>query len=199
MTDMGAARRKLHEQRGASMLMALLLLLVALTVSAVVIAAASSAAATLRSDKAREQSSLAVSSAAEYVRDAFLHGEMDGTVKADNSTTYTSRGSGAFLDFVQYAVPVLYNDSKADVNPWTYKLSLEGMEDVWAVFSMTYGDNKGAADEGKAYILTVALRNYEDDAATGEHPCSMTLTLYSNLGSQGGGQTVNWNGHNVIE
>lgn len=196
---MGAARRKLHEQRGASMLMALLLLLVALTVSAVVIAAASSAAATLRSDKAREQSSLAVSSAAEYVRDAFLNGEMDGTVKADNNTTYTSSGSGAFLGFVQYAVPVLYEDSKANVNPWTYKLSLEGMEDVWAVFSMTYGDNKGAADEGKAYILTVELRNYEDDAAPGEHPCRMTLTLYSNLKSQGGGQTVNWNGHNVIE
>lgn len=195
---MGAARRKLHEQRGASMLMALLLLLVALTVSAVVIAAASSAAATLRSDKAREQSSLAVSSAAEYVRDAFLHGEMDGTVKADNNITYTSSGSGAFLGFVQYAVPVLYKGSKAN-DHWTYKLSLEGMEDVWAVFSMTYGDNKGAADEGKAYILTVALRNYEDDAAPGEHPCRMTLTLYSNLKSQGGGQTVNWNGHNVIE
>lgn len=195
---MGAARRKLHEQRGASMLMALLLLLVALTVSAVVIAAASSAAATLRSDKAREQSSLALSSAAEYVRDAFLHGEMDGTVKADNNTTYTSSGSGAFLGFVQYAVPVLYKGSKAN-DHWTYKLSLEGMEDVWAVFSMTYGDNKGAADEGKAYILTVALRNYEDDAAPGEHPCRMTLTLYSNLKSQGGGQTVNWNGHNVIE
>lgn len=196
---MGAARRKLHEQRGASMLMALLLLLVALTVSAVVIAAASSAAATLRSDKAREQSSLAVSSAAEYVRDAFLYGEMDGTVKADNNTTYTSSGSGAFLGFVQYAVPVLYEDSKANVNHWTYKLSLEGMEDVWAVFSMTYGDNKGAADEGKAYILTVTLRNYEDDAALGEHPCRMTLTLYSNLKNPGGGQTVNWNGHNVIE
>ena len=195
---MGAARRKLHEQRGASMLMALLLLLVALTVSAVVIAAASSAAATLRSDKAREQSSLAVSSAAEYVRDAFLHGEMDGTVKADNNTTYTSSGSGAFLGFVQYAVPVLYKGSKAN-DHWTYKLSLEGMEDVWAVFSMTYGDNKGAADEGKAYNLTVALRNYEDDAAPGEHPCRMTLTLYSNLKSQSGGQTVNWNGHNVIE
>lgn len=201
---MGAARRKLHEQRGASMLMALLLLLVALTVSAVVIAAASSAAATLRSDKAREQSSLAVSSAAEYVRDAFLNGEMDGTVttktdrRGTTTTTYTSSGSGAFLGFVQYAVPVLYEDSKAN-DHWTYKLSLEGMEDVWAVFSMTYGDNKGAADEGKAYILTVELRNYEDDAAPGEHPCSMTLTLYSNLKSQGGGQTVNWNGHNVIE
>ena len=195
---MGAARRKLHEQRGASMLMALLLLLVALTVSAVVIAAVSSAAATLRSDKAREQSSLAVSSAAEYVRDAFLHGEMDGTVKADNNTTYTSSGNGAFLDFVQYAVPVLYKDSKANVNPWTYKLSLEGMEDVWAVFSMRYGKAKeGASDDGSTYILEVTLRNWE--TTPGEHPCSMTLTLYSNLKSQGGGQTVNWNGHNVIE
>ena len=195
---MGAARRKLHEQRGASMLMALLLLLVALTVSAVVIAAASSAAATLRSDKVREQSSLAVSSAAEYVRDAFLHGEMDGTVKADNNTTYTSSGNGAFLDFVQYAVPVLYKDSKANVNPWTYKLSLEGMEDVWAVFSMRYGKAKeGASDDGSTYILEVTLRNWE--TTPGEHPCSMTLTLYSNLKSQGGGQTVNWNGHNVIE
>ena len=195
---MGAARRKLHEQRGASMLMALLLLLVALTVSAVVIAPASSAAATLRSDKAREQSSLAVSSAAEYVRDAFLHGEMDGTVKADNNTTYTSSGNGAFLDFVQYAVPVLYKDSKANVNPWTYKLSLEGMEDVWAVFSMRYGKAKeGASDDGSTYILEVTLRNWE--TTPGEHPCRMTLTLYSNLKSQGGGQTVNWNGHNVIE
>ena len=195
---MGAARRKLHEQRGASMLMALLLLLVALTVSAVVIAAASSAAATLWSDKAREQSSLAVSSAAEYVRDAFLHGEMDGTVKADNNPTYTSSGSGAFLGFVQYAVPVLYKDSKANVNHWTYKLSLEGMEDVWAVFSMRYGKAKeGASDDGSTYILEVTLRNWE--TTPGEHPCSMTLTLYSNLKSQGGGQTVNWNGHNVIE
>lgn len=195
---MGAARRKLHEQRGASMLMALLLLLVALTVSAVVIAAASSAAATLRSDKAWEQSSLAVSSAAEYVRDAFLHGEMDGTVKADNNTTYTSSGSGAFLGFVQYAVPVLYKNSKANVNPWTYKLSLEGMEDVWAVFSMRYGKAKeGASDDGSTYILEVTLRNWE--TTPGEHPCSMTLTLYSNLGRQDGNQTVAWSGHNVIE
>lgn len=194
---MGATRRKLHEQRGASMLMALLLLLVALTVSAVVIAAASSAAATLRSDKAREQSSLAVSSAAEYVRDAFLDGEMDGTVKADNNPTYTSNGSGAFLGFVQYAVPVLYKGSKAN-DHWTYKLSLEGMEDVWAVFSMRYGKAKeGASDDGSTYILEVTLRNWE--TTPGEHPCSMTLTLYSNLKSQSGGQTVSWNGHNVIE
>lgn len=196
---MGAARRKLHEQRGASMLMALLLLLVALTVSAVVIAAASSAAATLRSDKAREQSSLAVSSAAEYVRDAFLNEEMDGTVKAGENLTYTSSGNGAFLGFVEYAVPVLKSGNS--VIPWTYKLHLEGMEDVWAEFSMRYGKSKGegASNEGDTYILTVALRNYEDVTSPGEHPCRMTLTLYSNLGSQSGGQTVSWNGHNVIE
>ena len=99
---------------------------------------------------------------------------------------------------MQYAVPVLYKDSKANVNPWTYKLSLEGMEDVWAVFSMRYGKAKeGASDDGSTYILEVTLRNWE--TTPGEHPCSMTLTLYSNLKSQGGGQTVNWNGHNVIE
>lgn len=199
MTDMGAARRKLHEQRGASMLMALLLLLVALTVSAVVIAAASSAAATLRSDKAREQSSLAVSSAAEYVRDAFLNEEMDGTVKAGENLTYTSSGSGAFLGFVEYAVPVLKSGNSAI--PWTYKLHLDGTEDVWAVFSMRYGKSKGegASNEGDTYILEVTLQNYEKDAALVEHPCSMTLTLYSNLGSQDGNQTVAWSGHNVIE
>lgn len=198
---MGAARRKLHEQRGASMLMALLLLLVALTVSAVVIAAASSAAATLRSDKAREQSSLTVSSAAEYVREAFLNEEMDGTVETGENPTYTpNRGSsGAFLGFVQYAVPVLKSGNS--VIPWTYKLHLDGMEDVWAEFSMRYGKSKGegASNEGDTYILTVTLRNYENDAALGEHPCRMTLTLYSNLKSQSGGQTVSWNGHNVIE
>ena len=126
---------------------------------------------------------------------------LSGTVETGNNTTYTSSGSGAFLGFVQYAVPVLYKDSKADVNPWTYTLSLEGMEDVWAVFSMRYDKSKGegASNEGNTYILEVTLQNYEKDAALVEHPCSMTLTLYSNLGSQSGGQTVSWNGHNVIE
>ena len=56
---------------------------------------------------------------------------------------------------------------------------------------------EGASDDGSTYILEVTLRNWE--TTPGEHPCSMTLTLYSNLKSQGGGQTVNWNRHNVIE
>lgn len=198
---MGALHRKLHEQRGASMLMALFLLLVALMVSAVVIAAASSAATTLRSDKAQEQSSLAVSSAAEYVRDAFLGKEMDGTiVTRGTSTTYTSDSSGAFRDFVSYAVPELYRNQNA-LPRRTYRLRLSGdtVEDVWADFEMSYGQNENT--EYPTYILTVTLRNWE--TTPGEHPCSMTLLLCSNLTERSQwGYTytdVTWDGYNVIQ
>lgn len=193
---MGALHRKLHEQRGASMLMALFLLLVALMVSAVVIAAASSAATTLRSDKAQEQSSLAVSSAAEYVRDAFLGKEMDGTiVTRGTSTTYTSDSGGAFRDFVSYAVPELYRNQNA-LPRRTYRLRLsdDTVEDVWADFEMSYGQNENT--EYSTYILTVTLRNWE--TTPGEHPCSMTLLLCSNLGGSNR-RTVTWDGYNVIQ
>lgn len=193
---MGALHRKLHEQRGASMLMALFLLLVALMVSTVVIAAASSAATTLRSDKAQEQASLAVSSAAEYVRDAFLGKEMDGTIVTQGtSTTYTSDSGGAFRDFVSYAIPELYRNQNA-LPRRTYRLSLTGddaVEDVWADFEMSYGQNENT--EYPTYILTVTLRNWE--TTPGEHPCSMTLLLCSNLGSNR--RAVTWDGYNVIQ
>lgn len=193
---MGALHRKLHEQRGASMLMALFLLLVALMVSAVVIAAASSAATTLRSDKAQEQSSLAVSSAAEYVRDAFLGKEMDGTiVTRGTSTTYTSDSGGAFRDFVSYAIPELYRNQNA-LPRRTYKLSLSEntVEDIWADFEMSFGTNENT--EYPTYILTVTLRNWE--TTPGEHPCSMTLLLCSNLGGSNR-RAVTWDGYNVIQ
>lgn len=193
---MGALHRKLHEQRGASMLMALFLLLVALMVSAVVIAAASSAATTLRSDKAQEQSSLAVSSAAEYVRDAFLGKEMDGTILTrGTSTTYTSDSGGAFRDFVSYAVPELYRNQNA-LPRRTYRLRLSGdtVEDVWADFEMSFGQNENT--EYPTYILTVTLRNWE--TTPGEHPCSMTLLLCSNLGGSNR-RAVTWDGYNVIQ
>lgn len=193
---MGALHRKLHEQRGASMLMALFLLLVALMVSAVVIAAASSAATTLRSDKAQEQSSLAVSSAAEYVRDAFLGKEMDGTiVTRGTSTTYMSDSGGAFRDFVSYAIPELYRNQNA-LPRRTYRLRLsdDTVEDVWADFEMSYGQNENT--EYPTYILTVTLRNWE--TTPGGHPCSMTLLLCSNLGGSNR-RAVTWDGYNVIQ
>lgn len=194
---MGALHRKLHEQRGASMLMALFLLLVALMVSAVVIAAASSAATTLRSDKAQEQSSLAVSSAAEYVRDAFVvGGKMNGSIipRWAGGASYSSDSDGAFRDFVSYAIPELYRNQNA-LPRRTYRLRLsdDTVEDVWADFEMSFGQNENT--EYPTYILTVTLRNWE--TTPGEHPCSMTLLLCSNLGSNR--RAVTWDGYNVIQ
>ena len=73
---MDALRRKLHDQRGVSMLMALLLMLVALMVSAVVVAGASSAVSALRTDQKQEQAALTVTSAAELIRNSFLASDM---------------------------------------------------------------------------------------------------------------------------
>lgn len=195
---MGALHRKLHEQRGASMLMALFLLLVALMVSAVVIAAASSAAATLRSDKAQEQASLAVSSAAEYVRDAFVvGGKMNGSIipRWAGGASYSSDSDGAFRDFVSYAIPELYRNQNA-LPRRTYRLRLsdDTVEDVWADFEMSFGQNENT--EYPTYILTVTLRNWE--TTPGEHPCSMTLLLCSNLGGSNR-RAVTWDGYNVIQ
>lgn len=195
---MGALHRKLHEQRGASMLMALFLLLVALMVSAVVIAAASSAAATLRSDKAQEQSSLAVSSAAEYVRDAFVvGGKMNGSIipRWAGGASYSSDSDGAFRDFVSYAIPELYRNQNA-LPRRTYRLRLsdDTVEDVWSDFEMSFGQNENT--EYPTYILTVTLRNWE--TTPGEHPCSMTLLLCSNLGGSNR-RAVTWDGYNVIQ
>lgn len=195
---MGALHRKLHEQRGASMLMALFMLLVALMVSAVVIAAASSAAATLRSDKAQEQASLAVSSAAEYVRDAFVvGGKMNGSIipRWAGGASYSSDSDGAFRDFVSYAIPELYRNQNA-LPRRTYRLRLsdDTVEDVWADFEMSFGQNENT--EYPTYILTVTLRNWE--TTPGEHPCSMTLLLCSNLGGSNR-RAVTWDGYNVIQ
>lgn len=195
---MGALHRKLHEQRGASMLMALFLLLVALMVSAVVIAAASSAATTLRSDKAQEQSSLAVSSAAEYVRDAFVvGGKMNGSIipRWAGGASYSSDSDGAFRDFVSFAIPELYRNQNA-LPRRTYRLRLsdDTVEDVWADFEMSFGQNENT--EYPTYILTVTLRNWE--TTPGEHPCSMTLLLCSNLGGSNR-RAVTWDGYNVIQ
>lgn len=195
---MGALHRKLHEQRGASMLMALFLLLVALMVSAVVIAAASSAATTLRSDKAQEQASLAVSSAAEYVRDAFVvGGKMNGSIipRWAGGASYSSDSDGAFRDFVSYAIPELYRNQNA-LPRRTYRLRLsdDTVEDVWADFEMSFGQNENT--EYPTYILTVTLRNWE--TTPGEHPCSMTLLLCSNLGGSNR-RAVTWDGYNVIQ
>ena len=64
--------KKLHNERGETILMVLLLLVLATMVSAVVLAAAVSAAKNMHTDREAQQNYLTVSSAAELVRESIL-------------------------------------------------------------------------------------------------------------------------------
>ena len=96
---------------------------------------------------------------------------------------------------MSYAVPELYRNQNA-LPRRTYRLRLsdDTVEDVWADFEMSYGQNENT--EYPTYILTVTLRNWE--TAPGKHPCSMTLLLCSNLGGSNR-RAVTWDGYNVIQ
>ena len=71
---MGKILKKLHSQRGETMLMALLLSLVGVMVSAVILAAAISAESDAKAAREEQQAYLTVSSAAELFRDAIQSG-----------------------------------------------------------------------------------------------------------------------------
>ena len=71
---MGKILKKLHSQRGETMLMALLLFLVGVMVSAVILAAAISAESDAKAAREEQQAYLTVSSAAELFRDAIQSG-----------------------------------------------------------------------------------------------------------------------------
>ena len=64
--------KKLHNERGETILMVLLLLVLATMVSAVVLAAAVSSAKNMHTDREAQQNYLTVSSAAELVRESIL-------------------------------------------------------------------------------------------------------------------------------
>ena len=181
---MQAIRKKLNSQRGASMLMALLLMLVGIMVSAVIISAATSAAVNKRSEKEQQQAYLAVSSAAELVRDDFQ--SLTGRYKivtttvtnGDGTTTTTEETIGATC-----AVGDIINDigktmmGPASTNQYhkTYTFSIEGYEDVTADFLIAGGTSTGGDD---IYDLTVIFTN----GASSEHPCRMILTMEGKLG-----------------
>lgn len=181
---MGALRRKLNEQQGASLLMALLMLLVALMVSAVVLAGASGAVSSLRTGQRQQQASLTVTSAAELIRNSFLSGDMkyvSTTVSYeyyynhswDYSRTATQAvpDEAAFSAFANYAIGQLR--SGQPVLPQVYTLHAEDtrLSDVQATFYMAYDVlNSGES----SYILTVELENLDEDA-----PYRMSLRMPS--------------------
>ena len=181
---MDALRRKLHDQRGVSMLMALLLMLVALMVSAVVVAGASSAVSALRTDQKQEQAALTVTSAAELIRNSFLASDMkyvsttvsyefyyNSNQNTSSTTTQTIPAELAFSDFANYAIGRLRDGQPVLNRVYTFHLEDDRVSDVTATFSMTYD----TLDSGEtSYVLTAALESTDPDA-----PYRMTLVMPS--------------------
>lgn len=184
---MQAIRKKLNSQRGASMLMALLLMLVGIMVSAVIISAATSAAVNKRSEKEQQQAYLAVSSAAELVRDDFQsptgrYKDVTTTVTHTDGTTTTTKDTIK----ATCAVGDMINDIGAwfiDVNtttPYakTYTFSVDGYEDVSAEILVSI--DTGSDGSSKVYNLTATFTN----GASSEHPCRMVLTMEGKLAEE---------------
>ena len=92
---MGKILKKLHSQRGETMLMALLLFLVGVMVSAVILAAAISAESDAKAAREEQQAYLTVSSAAELFRDAIRSGS--GGYREIVTKTYVYTYWGSYL------------------------------------------------------------------------------------------------------
>ena len=75
-------RKKLHSERGASILLALLFFLVCMMVGASVLAAAASNAGKIRSNRTEQQKYLTLSSAIRLICDELEQAEYRGTYKA---------------------------------------------------------------------------------------------------------------------
>ena len=181
---MQAIRRKLNSQRGASMLMALLLMLVGIMVSAVIISAATSAAVNKRSEKEQQQAYLAVSSAAELVRDDFQsltgrYKDVTTTVtNADGTTTTTNdtiKATCAVGDMINDIGARFIGVNTTSTYAKTYTFSVDGYEDVSAEILVSVGT--GSDESSKVYNLTA-------NGVDSEHPCRMVLTMEGKLAEE---------------
>lgn len=169
--------KKLHSQRGETMLMALLLFLVGVMVSAVILAAAISAESDAKAAREEQQAYLTVSSAAELFRDAIEDGsggyqEIVTAVYRDYYRGYqaisTSRqeAEGAFSEIFNKVVPSLLTSPTTFQK--TYTLSMSDLEDV--TMELTIQPKQGNNDQ---FTLTAVF--YND--IQGDHPCRMTVTF----------------------
>ena len=188
---MQAIRRKLNSQRGASMLMALLLMLVGIMVSAVIISAATSAAVNKRSEKEQQQAYLAVSSAAELVRDDFQ--SLTGRYKDVTTTTTkdTIKATCAVGDMINDIGAWFIDVNTTSTYAKTYTFSVDGYEDVSAEILVSVGT--GSDESSKVYNLTATFTN----GVGSEHPCRTVLTMEGKLAEESSTQvvtqTLEWN------
>lgn len=171
---MGKILKKLHSQRGETMLMALLLFLVGVMVSAVILAAAISAESDAKAAREEQQAYLTVSSAAELFRDAIQSGSggyreivtktYSGT-QLQGTKTEKQNASGPFSEIFNNVIPTLLKSPSTYQKPFT--LSMDGLEDV--TMELSIQPKQGDNDQ---FILTAVFYNDPE----GKHPCKMTLT-----------------------
>lgn len=172
---MGKILKKLHSQRGETMLMALLLFLVGVMVSAVILAAAISAESDAKAAREEQQAYLTVSSAAELFRDAIRSGSggyqeivtktYSGT-QLQGTKTEKQNASGPFSEIFNNVIPTLLTSPTTFRK--TYTLSMTGLEDV--TMELSIQPKQGDNDQ---FTLTAVFYNDPE----GDHPCRMTVTF----------------------
>ena len=173
--------KKLHSQRGETMLMALLLFLVGVMVSAVILAAAISAESDAKAAREEQQAYLTVSSAAELFRDAIQSGDSGGYREIVTKTyaynywggaylydtkTEKQNASGPFSEIFNNVIPKLLESPTTFRKPYT--LSMDGLEDV--TMELSIQPKQGDNDQ---FTLTAVFYNDPE----GDHPCRMTVTF----------------------
>lgn len=176
---MGKILKKLHSQRGETMLMALLLFLVGVMVSAVILAAAISAESDAKAAREEQQAYLTVSSAAELFRDAIQSGSGRYREIVTKTYVYTYWGSyltesktekqnasGPFSEIFNNVIPTLLTSPTTFRK--TYTLSMDGLEDV--TMELSIQPKQGDNDQ---FTLTAVFYNDPE----GDHPCRMTVTF----------------------
>lgn len=171
---MGKILKKLHSQRGETMLMALLLFLVGVMVSAVILAAAISAESDAKAAREEQQAYLTVSSAAELFRDAIQSGDSGGYQEIVTKTysgtqlqgtkTEKQNASGPFSEIFNKVIPSLLKSPSTYQKPFT--LSMDGLEDVTMELSIQ-------PQQGNNDVFDLAAVFYNDPE--GKHPCQMTV------------------------
>lgn len=166
--------RKLHSQRGETMLMALLLFLVGVMVSAVILAAAISAESDAKAAREEQQAYLTVSSAAELFRDAIQSGsggyqeivtETYWGTQLQETKTEEQNASGPFSEIFNNVIPMLLE--RPTTFQKTYTLRMTGLDDV--TMELSIQPKQGDNDQ---FTLTAVFYNDPE----GDHPCKMTLT-----------------------
>lgn len=169
--------KKLKNEQGVTILMALLLVLTAAVVSAVILSAALSAARRVNGDRTAQQNYLAVSSAAELVRDSVDQMRYTETTTTtyewdEENGSYLQTGSSSTEKLPTGLMGAWLTDgarSSGCADTITIKLQDETLPSIKAKFSMT-----GRGEGNRGYDIQIAFSL--TDAGDADD-CRMTLRL----------------------